>query len=257
MAVHSGENKKQAGLLCLISKKVCKPSDISWYEHAPGRILQLRIHSTHRCVDILNVYQYTCITSHMDLRLQIWHQLFSILSKFSHRNILLMAGDFNCSADHRSDAIGYPMFQTDSGPSLGPRHADAQHLKQLLLQFDLVALNTWDIGNRATYEFCQQKSRIDFICTRRSHADRTAKEVTQLRDFPLVPVTGAFHIPLMMSIRHSWYPDHRPQRHGWTRQQRLQLHQHCVSQDRTFHCFHAQLHDTLHTHLDNNMIPIF
>ena len=128
LVVHSGENKKQAGLLCLISKKVCRPSHLSWYEHVPGRILQLCIHGTQRCIDILNVYQHTCIPSHMEARQQIWHHLYSILSTFSHRNILLMAGDFNCSADQRTDAIGYPMFQTDKGHSHGPRHADAHHL---------------------------------------------------------------------------------------------------------------------------------
>ena len=245
LVVHSGENKKQAGLLCLISKKVCRPSNLSWYEHVPGRILQLRIHGTQRCIDILNVYQHTCIPSHMDARQQIWHNLFSILSTFSHRNILLMAGDFNCSADQRTDAIGFPMFQTDTGHSHGPRHADAHHLKHLLSQFDLTALNTWDIQNRATYEFGQQSLRIDFICTRRSHADKMAKEVKRLRDFPLVPMTGAFHIPLMTTIRNDWYPDHRPQKHGWTRQQRLQLHQHCVQQDHIFHSFNAQLQETI------------
>ena len=139
------------------------------------------------------------------------------------------------------------MFQTDKGHSHGPRHADAHHLKHLLSQFDLSALNTWDIQNRATYEFGPQSSRIDFICTRRSHADQMAKAVTQLRDFPLVPMTGAFHIPLMTSIRNDWYPDHRPQQHGWTRQQRLQLHQHCVQQDHVFHCFNAQIHDTINS----------
>ena len=71
LVVHSGENKKQAGLLCLISKRVCRPSNLSWYEHVPGRILQLRIHGTQRCIDILNVYQHTCIPSHMEARQQI------------------------------------------------------------------------------------------------------------------------------------------------------------------------------------------
>ena len=76
LAVHSGATSEKAGLLCLISKKICKPSDLSWYEHVPGRILELRLHGINRSIDILNVYQYTCIPTFMDQRQTIWHALF-------------------------------------------------------------------------------------------------------------------------------------------------------------------------------------
>ena len=207
LAVHSGTTGGKAGLLCLVSKRICNTSNLSWCEHVPGRILQLRLHGAHRSIDILNIYQYTCIPKHMDQRIQIWHQLFSILTILPQRNTLIMAGDFNCSADQRSNAIGYPTFQTPDGRSHGPRHTDAHHWKQLLTQFDIVALNTWNAGDGATYEFGNHLSRIDYICTRRSHADSMAKDVKLLRDFTLVPLTGAFHVPLMTTIRKEWYPD--------------------------------------------------
>jgi hypothetical protein len=55
-----------------------------------------------------------------------------------------------------------------------------------------------------------------------------AKDVKLLRDFTLVPLTGAFHVPLMTTIRKELYPERPPPQNGWTRQQRLQLHKHCI-----------------------------
>ena len=153
----------------------------------------------------------------MDQRQTIWHALFSLLSKSPQRNTLIMAGDFNCSADHRSNAIGYPTFQSADGRRHGPRHADASNWKQLLSQYDLVALNTWSATAGATYEFGTQSSRIDYICTRRTHADRMSKDVQLLRDFTLVPITGAFHVPLLTTLRREWYPDRPTPKTGWTR----------------------------------------
>ena len=136
----------------------------------------------------------------MESRERLWHQLFTLLTTLSKKNVLLMAGDFNCSADQRTNAVGYPTFAKDGIRCHGPRHPDADHWKQLLLQFDLMALNTWNAGDGPTYEFCNHSSRIDYICIRRAHADQIARDVKQLRDFALVPITGAFHVPLMTTI---------------------------------------------------------
>ena len=104
-----------------------------------------------------------------------------------------------------------------------------------------MALNTWNAGDGPTYEFCSQSSRIDYICTRRAHADQPARDVKQLRDFDLVPITGAYHIPLLTTIRRDWFPASSHIKTGWTRQQRLQLHAHCSKQDQVFDMFQAQV----------------
>ena len=44
----------------------------------------------------------------------------------------------------------------------------------------------------AQHEFCTHSSRIDYICTRRTHADKMAKDVQLLRDFTLVPLYWSF-----------------------------------------------------------------
>ena len=246
MMAHSGSQSKQAGLLCMVSKRICSPSELTWYEHVPGRVLQLRIHGKNRCIDLINVYQYTCIPSHMDQRQQVWHQLFALLHALSKKNVLVLAGDFNCSTDQRSNAVGFPTFKCGDNRSHGPSHPDANHWQQLLLQFDLSALNTWNVNDTGTYEFCNQSSRIDYICTRRIHADQLARDVKHLREFSLVPITGAYHVPLLTSLRRVWFPAHKPPPLGWTRQQRLQLHQHCLNRDFVFDDFLATVHDTVH-----------
>ena len=38
MIVHSGTQTNQAGLLRMVSKRICHPSDLSWHEHIPGRV---------------------------------------------------------------------------------------------------------------------------------------------------------------------------------------------------------------------------
>ena len=246
MMVHSGSQSKQAGLLCMVSKRICSPSELTWYEHVPGRVLQLRIHGKNRCIDLINVYQYTCIPSRMDQRQQVWHQLFALLHTLSKKNVLVLAGDFNCSTDQRSNAVGFPTFKCGDNRSHGPSHLDANHWQQLLLQFDLSALNTWNVNDTGTYEFCNQSSRIDYICTRRIHADQLARDVKHLREFSLVPITGAYHVPLLTSLRRVWFPAHKPPPLGWTRQQRLQLHQHCLNRDFVFDDFLATVHNTVH-----------
>ena len=246
LLVHSGTQTKQAGLLCMISKRICNPSELSWHEHIPGRLVQLRIHGKNRCIDLINVYQYTCIASHMELRNQVWHQLFTLLQTFSRKNVLIMGGDFNCSAIQHSDAIGIPTFRNGNTRCHGPRHPDTDQWHQLLLQFDLTALNTWNSSDMATYIFGTHASRIDFICTRRIHADSTARDVKHLRDFTLVPLTGAHHVPLLTSLRREWYsePPQRPV--GWSRQQRMILHQQCVQRGSFFDAFCEQVNDTVH-----------
>ena len=60
LLVHSGTQSKQAGLLCMISKRVCNPSELSWHEHIPGRLMQLRIHGKI-VVLILSMYINTLV----------------------------------------------------------------------------------------------------------------------------------------------------------------------------------------------------
>ena len=56
--LHSGNNGRSAGVMTLISKRLCKPTELSWDEPVPGRLLHVRIHGTSRGIDIINGYQH-------------------------------------------------------------------------------------------------------------------------------------------------------------------------------------------------------
>ena len=70
-------------------------------------------------------------------------------------------------------------------------------------------------------------------------------DVKHLRDFSLVPISGAFHIPLLTSLRREWFTAQRTTTTGWTRQQRLKLSQHRLNQDDTYQFFQQQIHQTV------------
>lgn len=252
MVVHSGLTGKQAGLMCMISLNVCAPNAVSWHESIPGRLLHIRIHGIHNNIDIINIYQHTCKPAHMERRGELWSNLCTLLSSLSSKNVLVLAGDFNCSADHASDAIGYATFCSHGQRRKGTQHPDSNVLLQLLKQFSLQALNTWDSAAGPTYSFNSQQSRIDFICGRHAQADRLARDVKQLTDFPLLPLSGAHHIPLVASLRRDWFPAPHAGGHGWNRQQRLRLHQHCAQRDATFELFNAQVNDAVKSLLAQN-----
>ena len=240
--IHSGVSYKQAGLMCMISKKTCPIHDISWREIDPGRLLHIRIHGKTRCTDLINVYQYTSNSVNNDKRETFWHKLHELLSSLPQRNTLFLAGDMNTTADVRSNAIGLATYAWEGRRLKGTNHADSDHWQQIMRQHDLCALNTWDNRHGPTYQFSHQHSRIDFLCCRRVHSDHTSKQVQQLRDFALLPLDGAFHVPLLTSIRKQWNPDAQQKHLGWTRQQRLELHGHYLQQDETIQNLQYQIH---------------
>jgi len=251
-AIHSGTQTRQAGILCLISRKVCSQTDISWQEVEPGRILHVRIHGMNRCVDVVNLYQHVYNTGNLDKRSALWSQLSHLISTFSKKNALVLAGDANCSTDQRCSAVGFPTFVRHGERSYGSLHPDSYLWTQLLKNHDLIALNTWSPHSEATYEFNHQHSRIDYIICRREHGDTLAKDVQLLHDFSLLPLTGAFHIPLITTLRKDWYPSMGTSSTGWTRQQRLRLHQHCTKQDEVFEHFQRQVNTEVQHLIDHS-----
>lgn len=124
-AIHSGTQTRQAGILCLISRKVCSQTDISWQEVEPGRILHVPIHGMNRCVDVVNLYQHVYNTGNLDKRSALWSQLSHLISTFSKKNALVLAGDANCSTDQRCSAVGFPTFVRHGERSYGSLHPDS------------------------------------------------------------------------------------------------------------------------------------
>ena len=127
-AIHSGAQTRQAGLLCLISKQTCRQHDISWQEVIPGRILHVRLHGVTRSVDLINLYQHVFQPCNSEYRPELWLTLSHLLSTFSKKNALILAGDANCSTDQRCSAVGYPTYARHGQRHYGSLHTDSQYL---------------------------------------------------------------------------------------------------------------------------------
>ena len=55
---HSGIPGRQAGLLCMVNRRLCHAHQISWRVMYPGRLIHIRLHGVHHHIDLLNLYQY-------------------------------------------------------------------------------------------------------------------------------------------------------------------------------------------------------
>ena len=222
--LHSGAGSGHAGLLCMISKDLCAMHDLSWQEVIPGRLLHFRIHGRDRDLDFINIYQHIHARDRMDDRHHLWMALQTLLTRFPKRNHLTILGDWNTSLRKTSAAVGLDTFLWHENRCGGPNHTDSNILHNILQQFDLIAVNTWNSGLGPTYIFGDQVSRIDFVVCRRCHSDETSKHIQYLEDFPLIGLSGAHHIPQIASLLKVWHPHPADAPVGWTRAQRIALH---------------------------------
>ena len=245
--IHSGTGQRRGGLLCLISKRLCHQHQISWVDLIPGRLVHIRLHGTTHHIDILHVYQHTGVAGHMDDRADLWMKLQTCIQSCPKRNTFILLGDFNTSLSLKSTSVGLPTFRGIAGRKSGSVHLDDLQLHNILKTTGLIALNTWDTRLGATFVNGTHESRIDFICSKHTHADMTAKSVIYLDTFPLLPDSGPRHLPLMTTIRKTWMPFTPRSTPGWTRQQRLDLHRQWLRG--TEQC--QQIQNTLLQHLQH------
>ena len=223
-AMHSGIGDGRAGLLCLVSKALCQAHDLSWNEVVPGRLMHIRIHGRDKDLDFINIYQHIHARDRMEDRNLIWTELQTLLTNIPKRNHLTLMGDWNTTLGHTSTAVGMENYLWKSERCGGPKHTDAYVFHNILQQFDLTAVNSWDALLGPTYIFGDQSSRIDFVICRRHHSDATSKHVQYLSDFPLNCNSGAHHIPQIASLLKVWHQTFSETSTGWTRSQRLELH---------------------------------
>ena len=222
--LHSGSSSRSGGLLTLISKQLCSSDAISWDEPIPGRLMHIRIHGHTRSIDILNAYQHVHAPARMEDRTTFWTTLQTTLTHLPKRNNLIMMGDWNTSLTRSTTTTGLPTYAEDTKRCQGPQSIDGHLFHNLLQQHDLVALNTWQHDLGPTFRFQAKHSRIDFVICRRHFSDTTSKSVNYLQDFPLNPLDGAKHFPILVSLLKAWHYTPKPKPTGWTLKQRLALY---------------------------------
>ncbi|CAE7364632.1 unnamed protein product, partial [Symbiodinium sp. CCMP2592] len=161
------------GVLTMVSDELCNTTQLTHTAPIPGRVLHTRISLSSCTIDSVNVYQKIFAAGagrkelHQDLapreqRLQVWSTLGAILRATPMRNLLFLAGDFNTA---------------------------------LVVDHNLVMLNSWTRHAVASFVSPTGNSLIDHIYVRRFQADPMARNAAPLA-WPLASwKQGGLQIP--------------------------------------------------------------
>ena len=254
--IHSGFSSRQAGILCMVSKRLCQAHQLSWTEIDPGRLVHIRIHGDNRNLDFLSIYQHVFSLDRMSHRQSLLDRLNDVMCKIPQRNLLVLLGDFNTSLLHRSKVVGCSKFMYNGRQCTGTVHSDSQELHDLLRHHSLLALNTWMTDNPATFSHGTVASRIDYVCCRQVHADLTAKQVQVMSDFHMRSATGAQHAPLLVSLLRRWTPPTQKLHvNSWTYRQRMELYNRWQKQDSYMLGLQMAMHEQI-AHIQDQAAPL-
>ena len=174
-----------AGVAVFVRATVCKGEALRFCAWVPGRVFHVRILGAHFNTDVLAVYQWSWNSKPATVasRHHVWLQLGRLIGSLPKRNIVLLAGDLNCPCTSRQGYVGLGV------PKQEAQQTDVEDWMNLIVQHDLCVLNTWGsarVGEASTFSMNGVSTQIDFVCTRRSTADSTAKAARVL-SLDLVP----------------------------------------------------------------------
>ena len=222
--IHTGApTHKGMGILCILAKRFCPGNNLKWRPVEPGRLLHVQMQLGTRSIDLVGCYQHTFAATKncQSLRTRFWEMLDQFLHGLVQRNILVLAGDFNCDLMQTPSHSGPATFFWKGSLTRGATHADNGRFTTLLRDHGLTALNTWHQHLGPTYIHADTCSRIDYVITRKHVADGAAKEVKYTWDAPFQGLTG--HVPMVAHLRKHWFQTKcAPQAWGVTPQQRKQ-----------------------------------
>ena len=224
--LHSGSGQtRDSGILTMVSRSLCAPDLIRHASIQPGRLMHIKI-CLEPCVEVLAVYQHawrpeTTANAREALlakRLALWHRVQRFAESTALRSQLIVLGDFNFNTplSPQQPFTGQGLrgqvkrSQQDSLPDRKRHAPDGDVFRYLLQCCDLQAINTFrrsgtpcaTFRNLATNAFTQ----IDFILVRRQQADDQSRMAAPARDFPLLPVEGMFHYPVVCSLPRAAVP---------------------------------------------------
>lgn len=204
--VHTGDPEQRgAGILGIIARSFCSANHLRWRVVQPGRLLHLQAQMEKRCIDLVGCYQHTAAAtrSRQLERTHYWDTLEQFLHGLVMRNILILAGDFNCDLLQAASHSGPSHFTWRKTQTPGATHSDNGRFTSILRGHGLTALNTWQRCLGPTYIHADACSRIDFIITRKHVADGISKTVTYAWEAPFAGDSG--HVPMIAQIRKQWY----------------------------------------------------
>ena len=201
---HSGTPSDRAdGILMLVNKRVCSESQLGFVEVLPGRIYHLRIHFDKRSFDLLGCYQHADnhTAQRRGLRQRFWDCLTNYTMTLPNRNSILFAGDFNCSVQPDGHHVGTNRFTLNGFSMTGPLHPDVDAFHAFLHRFNLTAVNCWNAKDPPSFVNGPFGSKIDHFLMRHADCDFFSKKVIYYPQADFLPVSGAYHIPMVCTVR--------------------------------------------------------
>ena len=191
------QNNAHDGLLTIIRTQLCPPSAISHANVLEGRLRHTRCHLDTITIDLVNCYQHPNNPARnrpdpIRARDTFWHAWEDLLAKLPFRNLLITAGDYNCSLD----ASTCSTTQTASFP-------DQAAFKAVVDRFSLASVRVHDPG--PTYIGPAGNSNIDYLFARRPQLDQMSRQACCIRTFPLNTHRGyPDHAPIVTTIPLNW-----------------------------------------------------
>ncbi|CAE7216580.1 unnamed protein product [Symbiodinium sp. CCMP2592] len=126
-------------------------------------------------IDIVCGYQFAlhqeADNNNLLHRHKYWDRLGALLHNLPQRNLLILAGDMNCTPEFVEGSMGHTY-------DASAKYPDSGEFAALLEAHGLILLNGW-IRRRLqpTFVGAKHKSVIDFVITRRQHADALARRL--------------------------------------------------------------------------------
>ena len=194
------------GVAILVRETLCRTGEMHYQEIIPGRLLHVRVAQEHHSLDLIGVYQHAphleAGNNNLPQRHKLWEKLGSLLHNLPQRNLLIMLGDYNCTPEYVAGAMGHCYEKASNYP-------DANEFAALLETHDLVLLNGWiRLKLQHTFTGARHQSTIDFVISRRHHADGPARKA---RTLPALNFS-----PWRMGGRHLAVGATLPLHPGWT-----------------------------------------
>ena len=209
--VHSGcKSHKGGGVMILVAREVCGPSEIRFHEVLKGRVLHARLPfgTQGRHLDLINVYQHPwdfCAPQEalVERRRRVLDAVTATLHGIPRRNLCVCGGDWNTQLLPHPGLVGDCTTLPKGGTQVA---ADAAALNDFMRLNQLVALNTWTGRRREayTYEHNGRRTQIDYVIARRQDASPHHRRFQPVKDFPITawrlsglhrPVLGALTVP--------------------------------------------------------------
>eukprot|EP00435_Cladocopium_sp_Y103_P047540 s1225_g14.t1 len=203
--IHTGHPSGNAGVLILVSRRLCPTLKISWAAVHAGRLLHVRLHMGLRHYHVLGIYQWPHNPANKPKRQAFLNQLSQLLDSLPRRNQLALLGDFNTAVSASGGVAGTSSYAWQRTTQQGAQHTDSGALAQVLHIHELCVLNAWNQKDGPTFHGPISTSRIDFIMCRQRQLDGQAKATRQLRDMPMIPASNG-HTPIVATLLKCWIP---------------------------------------------------